>query len=250
MNEFRYVGSELALFSTAHNWKSYWSRQIAEFLAGDVLEVGAGIGTNTQILKQHGTGRWVCLEPDPQLVAQLVEAFKDTPHGRRYEPICGTLQALGDQQFDTVIYIDVLEHIDDDYAELKRAASLVRPGGHIIVLSPAHQWLFSPFDAAIGHYRRYNRSMLRDISPEGLTIRRLRYLDSCGLIASASNLLFLKQSMPTKLQLKLWDSFIVPISRILDPLVLYGIGKSILAVWCKPSTSRGLEHASKFGSRK
>jgi hypothetical protein len=52
----------------------------------------------------------------------------------------------------------------------------------------AHQRLFSPFDAAIGHFRRYNRSTLRNISPPGLRLERLRYLDSFGLIASAANL--------------------------------------------------------------
>ena len=66
-----------------------------------------------------------------------------------------------------------LEHIEDDREGLKLAAAHLRPGGRTIVLSPAHQWLFTPFDAAIGHFRRYNRSMLRSISPPELRIERL-----------------------------------------------------------------------------
>jgi hypothetical protein len=127
----------------------------------------------------------------------------------------------------------VLEHIEDDREELTCAALHLRSKGHLIVLSPAHQCLFTPFDAAIGHFRRYNRSMLRRISPPSLSIIRLRYLDSFGLIASFVNLLLLRQSMPTEAQLSFWDQRIIPISRVFDRCFRYNIGKSIVAVWCK-----------------
>jgi 2-polyprenyl-3-methyl-5-hydroxy-6-metoxy-1,4-benzoquinol methylase len=234
MSEFKYVGSELDLFSAVWNWKAYWSQQIRPFLRGDTLEVGAGIGSNTRFLSLDGAGRWVCLEPDPELTAQLIKNFRETKSQRAYETVCGTLKSLGNQQFDTIIYIDVLEHIDSDREELNQAASHLRPGGHLIVLSPAHQLLFSPFDAAIGHFRRYNRPMLRAISPVSLQLERMRYLDSAGLILSAANMLLLRQSMPTKAQLGFWDHWIVPISRVLDQLFLHSVGKTIIAIWRKP----------------
>ena len=165
MGELKYVGSELDLFAAVWNWKAYWSRQIRPFLRGDILEVGAGIGSNTRFLNPGSGGRWVCLEPDPDLTAQLVKNSQETKPQRAYESVCGTLESLAGQQFDTILYIDVLEHIENDREELNQAASHLRPGGHLIVLSPAHQRLFSPFDAAIGHFRRYNRPMLRTISP-------------------------------------------------------------------------------------
>jgi SAM-dependent methyltransferase len=234
MSEFKYAGSELDLFATVWNWKSYWSRQIRPFLTGDILEVGAGIGSNTQFLDPGGPGRFVCVEPDPQLAAHLDQMLRETRTRRTYEVVCGTLQTLPRQQFDTIVYIDVLEHIEDDREELNTAASLLGPGGHLIVLSPAHQRLFTPFDAAIGHFRRYDRQMLRAISPASLRLERMRYLDSAGLFASAANLLFLRQSMPTRAQLQFWDGWIVPVSRIFDRLFLYSIGKSIIAIWHKP----------------
>ena len=231
MSEFKYVGSELDLFAAVWNWKAYWSQQIQPFLRGDILEVGAGIGSNTRLLAPSGSGRWVCLEPDPELTRQLVKHFGETETRRSYETVCGTLESLAGQKFDTIIYIDVLEHIANDREELNRAASHLRPGGHLIVLSPAHQRLFSPFDAAIGHFRRYNRPMLRMISPENLRLERMRYLDCAGLILSAANMLLLRQSMPTKAQLRFWDQWIVPISRVVDKLFLYSVGKTIIAVW-------------------
>lgn len=101
------------------------------------------------------------------------------------------------------------------------------------MLAPAHQWLFTPFDAAIGHRRRYSRSTLCGIAPSGLKLVRLRYLDAAGSFASIGNLLVLHQSAPTKAQLRFWDRCLVPISRIIDPFLGYGLGKSIVAIWRK-----------------
>jgi SAM-dependent methyltransferase len=235
MSEFKYVGSELDLFAAVLNWKTYWSQQIRPFLTGDILEVGAGIGSNVQFLDPGGEGKWVCLEPDPELAEQLIGNLRETPPRRASEAVCGTLESLAGQQFDTIVYIDVMEHIENDREELNRAAEHLRPGGHLIVLSPAHQWLFSPFDASIGHFRRYNRTMLRKISPANLQLERMRYLDCAGMILSAANMLLLKQSMPTKAQLRFWDRWVIPVSRVLDKLLLYSVGKTVIAVWCKES---------------
>lgn len=231
MTDFKYVGTELELFAAVHNWKSYWSRRIRPFIAGDILEVGAGIGSNTPFLDPGGNGRWICLEPDSRLIAQLTENLTPTT-GRAHEPVCGTLQSLDvSEKFDTIIYIDVLEHIENDREELEIAASRLRVGGRIIVLSPAHHWLFTPFDAALGHFRRYNRPMLRRLSPAGLRLEQLIYLDSFGLVLSVSNLLLLRQRMPTKAQLRFWDRCVVPISRVFDRCLFNSVGKSIVGIW-------------------
>jgi len=234
MSEFRYVGSELDLFAAVRNWKAYWSAQVRPFVHGNVLEVGAGMGSNTPFLRSPAhAGQWVCLEPDPGLVDRLIRNQESSDPSRSHEAVCGTLAALAGRQFDTIIYIDVLEHIEHDRQELETAASHLRSGGCLIVLAPAHPRLFSPFDAAIGHFRRYNRSMLCNIAPAGLRPERLRYLDSAGFLLSAANRLFLRQSMPTKAQLKFWDDWVIPLSRILDPLCLYSVGKTVIAVWTK-----------------
>jgi len=232
MAEFKYAGSELELFAAAHNWKSYWSSRIRPFIAGDVLEVGAGIGSNTPFLDRGGDGRWVCLEPDSQLIAQLIENLAQTKRRLRHEAVSGTVQSLKPcERFDTIIYIDVLEHIENDREELKMAASHLAVEGRIIILSPAHQKLFTPFDAAIEHFRRYNRAMLRSISPPSLQLEQVFYLDSVGLALSAANLLLLRQPMPTKAQLRFWDQYVVPVSRVLDRWLLGLVGKSIVGIW-------------------
>lgn len=237
--DFHYIGSELDLFAAVLRWKSYWSQQIKPYLRGDTLEVGAGIGSNTSFLSRLVSSRWVCLEPDRELFAQLVANLQETAAIRNCESYCGTLQSLADaESFDTILYIDVLEHIKDDAGELRLAAARLRPGGRVIVLSPAHQFLFTPFDAAIGHFRRYSRSSLRKISPPGVQVERLFYLDACGIAASTMNKLLLRQSMPTKSQLAVWDKWIIPVSRVVDPLLMYSLGKSVVGVWRKPPAAR------------
>src|SRR5258708_925086 len=127
MTEFKYVGSELDLFAAVHHWKSYWSAEMRPFITGDVLEVGAGVGSNTRNLDTGRLSRFVCLEPDTELVGRLADELR--AGSRKYETICGTLASIpAEECFDTICYIDVLEHIEDDAGEMKRAAARLRPG--------------------------------------------------------------------------------------------------------------------------
>ena len=230
-----YIGAELDIFKEAENWKNYQLRFLREFLIGkDVLEVGAVIGANTSIFRTGEESSWVCIEPDPSFVNVLEQKLANA---RNIEIVVGTLESSGLQassrSFDVIIYMDVLEHIEDDRSELARAAALLKPSGRLVVLSPAHQWLFSEFDACIGHFRRYTRETLRSIAPPSVQEESIRYLDSVGLLLSLANRLLLKQSMPTLQQIKIWDTYFIPLSRIVDPTIRYSFGKSVLAVWKK-----------------
>ncbi len=234
MTDYNYVGSELDLFEAAIRWKSYLGRRIAPYLGSVVLEVGAGFGGTTRHLCRGEHMRWVCLEPDATLADRLADSID-----RGALPSCCQVlnQALDRMEpastFDSVIYIDVLEHIEDDRGELARAATHLKPGGHLVVLSPAHSWLFTPFDEAIGHYRRYTKRGLQDVTPQGLEIVRLSYLDSVGLLASLGNRLLLKSAMPNPRQIRIWDRYMVRLSEFVDPLTGHLLGKSVLGIWRK-----------------
>ncbi|MFO0936821.1 MAG: class I SAM-dependent methyltransferase [Gemmataceae bacterium] len=231
-----YVGSELELFAHARNWKRYFASKVRAHLGADVLEVGAGIGETTRYLNPGDRNRWLCLEPDPQLILQLRQTIADGSIPGYCEARQGTLDDFeSDELFDSILYIDVLEHIENDRAELENAARHLKPGGKVIALSPAHQWLFTPFDQSIGHFRRYNKAMVRAITPASLRCVQLRYLDSVGMLASMGNRFLLHSGMPNVKQIKLWDRAMVPFSKVLDPLLGYTVGKSVFAVWEKGS---------------
>jgi SAM-dependent methyltransferase len=241
MSNLSYKGSELELFEKAENWKAYYQGLIHDYLGSEVLEVGAGIGATTRALCGEKQSRWVCLEPDQSMGDRIESLIRDQQLPSSCEVRVGLVSNLPrEESFDTIIYIDVLEHIESDREELQSSLSHLKPGGFLVVLSPAHQWLYTPFDEAIGHHRRYNKNTLLAVIPEGLERVELRYLDSVGALASAGNKLVLKSSSPSAKQLAVWDKLMIPLSRIVDPLLGYRAGKSLLGVWRKAyRTERG-----------
>jgi SAM-dependent methyltransferase len=245
MAELEHTGGELELFAEARRWKRYFADVLAPHLRGHVLEVGAGIGSTLRALApSRGVEAWTALEPDPKLLAQLEGVAREVEASRRIpvRALAGTLADLpGAERFDAIVYVDVLEHIADDRAELGRAFERLRPGGRVVVLAPAHAALFSEFDRQVGHQRRYDRKSLGALAPAGARLLALRYLDSVGLLASLGNRLLLRAPLPSRAQIRLWDSILVPASRVLDSLSLGRLGKSVVAVWDRdaPLSSRG-----------
>lgn len=230
--EYEYIGQELKLFKEAINWKDYSFSQFSSFIKGDVLEVGAGIGTNTLFFSNRKNVKydsWTATEIDGQQV-EILKKLKTEGELTNKHTVKQAYVTELDKQYDTLIYIDVLEHIEDDRQEVLNALNALKTNGHLIVLCPAHNWLFSPFDKSIGHYRRYDKKRYLQILPKEFEILRLRYLDSIGILASATNKLFLKKSYPTLEEVKLWDNYMVPISRITDELLFHTLGKSVLMV--------------------
>jgi SAM-dependent methyltransferase len=227
---FSYQGHELDIFAGAQHWKSYWASRIRRWIHGDILEVGAGLGANTALLQNEEVRSWRCIEPDPELVRRLEVSVASL---KGCSVITGTLESVAGCQFDSILYIDVLEHIKADRDELATAADLLREGGYIVVVAPAHQFLFSEFDASIGHYRRYDKNLLKACSPASCHLETMFYLDSIGLFASAANRIILRQSQPTAKQIQTWDRYMVPLSRVIDPLLLYGFGKTICGIWTR-----------------
>jgi len=233
MSEYSYPGGELALFAAAHNWKSYFARRLQPHVRGRVLEVGAGMGATTTALWHPGVGTWTCLEPDPTLAGAIDRAASAlAARGADVQVrACTSADLDPEARFDTILYVDVLEHIAADRDEVALAAKHLSPGGRLVVLAPAHQRLFTPFDAAIGHHRRYSADTLSALSPPGLRPVDVFYLDSVGLLASLANRLLLRQAMPTPRQIAVWDRLFVPLSVRLDARLGFRLGKTVVAVW-------------------
>ena len=230
-----YAGQELTIFALATNWKAYVQDRLDPFIIGDVAEVGAGLGETTKALIGSKQVRsWTCIEPDVAMASVISAANARNEYGRSVEVFAATLGQLPPtKMFDTVIYIDVLEHIEHDRAELTDVLARLRPGGRIVVLSPSYQFLYSEFDKAIGHFRRYTKTMLRALTPNGAREQASFYLDSVGMMASAANKFMLRQAMPGRSQVLTWDRLMVPLSRLIDPLVGRSFGRSVVMVWQK-----------------
>ncbi len=234
MNNANYVGKELDLFSNAINWKNYWRKKINPYLGSNILDVGSGIGSNLELLWTNSS-RWVCLEPDHKFLSRIENIRNKINANDSVNIVGGDLNSLRvpRESFDTIIYIDVLEHILEDKKELLRATFYLKPSGHLIVLSPAFQFLYSPFDKAVGHYRRYTKKSLKSITPYNCRVIKSNYLDSVGCLASLMNKLILHQSNPSFSQINFWDKKIIPLSYFFDKLFLNSFGRSLYCIWKK-----------------
>lgn len=229
MNESSYVGSELDVFAHAQNWKRYYGAALKPYLRGVVAEVGAGIGATSAALCDGTQDLWICLEPDTGLLARARRESALPSCCRLVSGVSSALAASG--RADAILYIDVLEHIEDDRGELLRVPQVLAPGGHLLIVAPAHPYLYTPFDAAIGHHRRYQKASLLAVVPDGFEVIRLCYLDSVGFFASLANRLLLREAHPSHAQIRFWDRVLVPLSRVVDPLLGYRFGKSVLGIF-------------------
>src|SRR5579859_3276574 len=109
MTSSHYIGQELDIFALAVNWKTYWSSQIQPHIKGRVLEVGAGLGANTDFFGSERVSSWTCLEPDPALVDRMRQNFLKQSRLKDCRIETGTTSTFGTGTwFDTIIYIDVL----------------------------------------------------------------------------------------------------------------------------------------------
>ena len=126
-----YQGTELELFAEATNWKRYWSKSLAQYAVGTVIEVGAGIGSSSRYLCANArVDRCICLEPDPNFAAHLQNMVSTGILPEYCEIKCSILSALpSNVRVNAIFYIDVLNTSENDVQELALAATHLMPGG-------------------------------------------------------------------------------------------------------------------------
>lgn len=232
--QFAYQGAELEAFAEAINWKRYWSSKLKPLTGESVIEVGAGLGSSTRYLCGNDHSAWLCLDPDPAHAAHLEALASAGELPAACKVICGVLGDLAvDLQVDTILYIDVLEHIEKDEDEMRCAAAHLKLGGRVIVLAPAFNSTYSEFDRTVGHFRRYTKSDASRLTVDGLVIERIFYIDCVGFAAALANRIFLKTSTPSKGQVLLWDRALVPMSTYADRVFGSLFGKTIIMMWKK-----------------
>jgi len=229
-----YDSSDLALFAKARNWKTYWSGRLRSYIKGQVIEVGAGLGTSTEYMCKQEYPEWICLDPDPSHASHLAQRIASQELPPFCKVKCCVLKDLAvDVMVDTILYIDVLEHIENDEAEMRVAASHLKRGGQVVVLSPAFNCLYSPFDKTVGHRRRYSTKDIKRLTVKNLVVQKWFFLDSIGFFASLCNRTLLKSPMPSSAQIAIWDRVMVPVSRYADGVFGAVFGKTIVIVWEK-----------------
>jgi SAM-dependent methyltransferase len=135
------------------------------------------------------------------------------------------------KKFDTIIYLDVLEHITNDQAELTFAYKTLKKNGHLIINVPAFSHLFSDFDKDVNHVRRYNKENIMNLTKNfKYNYIKMTYYDTLGYIFSLTSKLFIKEyKRKFSEKIKFWD-FLIPLSKIIDIATFNLLGKSLLII--------------------
>ena len=226
----KYLNEVLEFFDISDNYRSYQIELFGNYVGKEILEVGAGRGKIIEILAQNSEKQFTLLELDKNFFDILNNKF----NSKNIKVLEERTQNIKENKFDTIFYLDVIEHIEDDRFELDTAYNLLKKNGHLIIIVPAFQILFSKFDQKVGHFRRYRKEFFKRYSDEkNLKIKKLVYFDFLGFfIILFSKLLNLTNSKKTTLGIKIWN-FLIPLSRLIDKITFHSIGKSIVCIYEK-----------------
>ena len=221
----KYPGKELKLFEKAKLWRFYIYWILKKYIKNKILEVGAGIGSFT-VNYCHLSKDITLTELDEYNLKYLNKRFFNKKI-KIYKKFTNSFKI----KYDTVMYMNVLEHIKNDTKEINNALKILRDKGTLIILVPAHQTLYSKFDREIGHFRRYKLNYFKKLKIKPWKVHKLLYLDSAGYLLYFVNKLFFKHEVyPTRFKIFIWDKFFIPVSFFLDWITNFRFGKNILCI--------------------
>jgi SAM-dependent methyltransferase len=199
---------EFGALAEAINYRRAIADEFAGFIRGNVLEVGAGIGQFTTLLRQlTGIERVVAIEPDLRLAAQHRLQFPD------HQVIDGFIaDAPPGVAWNAIVSVNVLEHIESDAAELGKYSSLLGPTrGHLCLFVPARQEIYAPIDKDFGHFRRYNREDVRaSLESAQFEVLQVEYFNLLGYFAWWLNFCVLKKRSFERSKVRFFDRHIFP----------------------------------------
>ena len=215
-------------FDNAKFHRKYCMSFVKKFIQGEVLEVGAGCGSFTRDYFNSDLNITLT-ETDQKNYEDLKKFF----YKKNNVTISNNKIFDIDKKFDTILYLHVLEHIKEDRKELESAYEKLKKGGRLIIMVPKHQKLYSNFDKAIGHFRRYELDFFEK-NLINLERKLLISLDSVGYILYFLNKIFFKnETFPSYFKIFIWDKIFTPFTILLDFFTNYRFGKCIVAVYKK-----------------
>ncbi len=235
---FTYPGRELEAMAFAENYHRWILQFFEPFLGAHLVEVGAGIGSFSElILRQHACRTLSLVEPSTEMYDQLaayarrpgrtmthIETYNATfteaaPHIKEQQPP------------DSIIYVNVLEHIADDETELRAIHQTLSGGGRLLLFVPALRWLYGSFDERIGHIRRYAKPELEEkLRHAGFKILKSAYFDFLGIAPWWVKYCVFKSPTMESGAVRFYDQYIIPAARRIETRVPPPIGKNIILV--------------------
>ena len=231
-----YAGRDLESMSLARNYHRWILDLFAPYLGRRVVEVGAGTGSFSELLLERAPESLALVEPSEGMHRQLVERIGALPTRSRVRVFNDTFARVArrvaeEERPDSVVYVNVLEHVEDDEAELRLVSDTLAPGGRAFVFVPAFGWLYGSFDRQVGHRRRYTRAELEaKCARAGLRPLKSVYFDAAGVLPWWLKYRVLRSEKMEPAAVKFYDDFCVPVLRRVEAVIPPPVGKNVLLV--------------------
>jgi SAM-dependent methyltransferase len=229
--------ADLEVMAAANNYRNWMYRRIAPYVGARILEVGAGIGNFTELLLDRelvvATDKFeMCVD---YLQRRLGAQLKAAP--MRLDLADPPTSALKPYNFDTIICMNVLEHVADDVRALSFMREVLVRDGRAIILVPAFQFLYGTVDRAIEHYRRYTRSdLLPRMRAAGFEIEAAFYMNVIGMMGWFWNNRIKRTTEENPAQIAIFDGLIAPWAERVERVVAPPFGLSLIAIGRKTQT--------------
>lgn len=215
---------ELKYFDKAKNFRKYQFNLIKKNIKGNVAEIGPGNGVFLRYYVKNSKKIYL-YEPTISFNKNLKK------NKSKKIKIINKKFRLKKNFFDTILYLDVIEHIESDLIEIKRAYKSLRKGGKLVINVPAYQYLYSQFDKDIDHFRRYSKSdFIKILNKLKIYKHRITYFDSIGYMLSLLSKIFVKNYRNNfAKKIYIWDT-LIPVSKFFDKILFHCFGKSLLVI--------------------
>jgi len=224
------INRGLELNSHAKNYQEWIYELISPYLSGSILEIGAGRGDFTWRFATHGS--LTATEISETLLEHLRIRFRTDDNVQISGP-----EALDScEKYDSIVLVNVLEHIQNDEETLRKLFMLLRPGGVLILYVPAFWFLYSDYDSQIGHYRRYRSKELQTLcSHVGLEVLDSRYINAIGGLGWWLVCRIFRRPASQPVSVDLMDRLVIPISKAVESVISVPFGVSLFCV-CRKSS--------------
>lgn len=230
-----YFGRDLEAMHFADRYHRWIFDLMRPRLGRRIIEVGAGQGSFSEMLLDVEPEALVLIEP-----SQMFERLVANPNLREFHrriqfrnEIFPAVAAELKRDFrpDSIVYVNVLEHIEDDLAELECAANTLTESGRIFVFVPAIPLLQSRFDRRLGHFRRYTRGdLLQKMNTAGFEVEEIRWFDSLGVFPWLIKYRLLGSETMEAAAVAAYDRFVVPTLKKIETSIQIPIGKNLFAI--------------------
>jgi SAM-dependent methyltransferase len=219
----------------AKNYFAWQGRLVTPELGRGVVEVGCGLGNFTGMLLDREAV--FALDVDPECIQRLKRRYPNQPNllAFSWDIASPEFSSLAKFRPDSCVCLNVLEHIQDDRQALSAMASILVPGGVIVLVVPAFPALYGPIDKNLGHFRRYTRGSIAALAEAtGLHIRKARYMNAIGFFGWWTNAHIFRRETQSERQIQVFDRYLVPTMSRVEGWARPPFGQSLFVVLQKP----------------